>query len=117
MPQAPAAESPRAHGLASAIKQLFREAKRALTGKELSAPTPKQRRRRTDDTGRAAFKMAARNIMRRAVTVPLIGHAAEFLAETLDWLHFWNWNSPDIMSDFSDDFRHPDPNNDLSPHP
>jgi hypothetical protein len=62
--QTPADGGPRS--FAGSIKQLFREVKRALTGKESAAPEPKKRvRRRTEET-RGAFRLA-RNIMLRVI--------------------------------------------------
>jgi hypothetical protein len=72
-----------------AIKKLFREVKTALTCK---APAPQPSRRRTEDTGRAAFQMAARKIMRRAVRFQTQAYAAAsaYLWDTLDWLNQWH---------------------------
>lgn len=116
IPDRAAADYPRPRlFLPGAIMQLFREVKKAITG-EAPAPEPIQRRRRTEDTGRV-FRMTAQKIMRRAVTVPVIGHAAEFLADTLDWLHLWNWNTPDsTSSEACEDFHYAEHNH-LSPHP
>jgi hypothetical protein len=83
---------------------------KAITG-NAPAPQPKKRRR-TEETGRAAFKMAAKRIMRRAVTVPVIADAVEFLSDTLDWLNPY-WNA--ALDEPVDDFQRSE-QNDLSLH-
>jgi len=85
---------------------------RAITQR---APTPAARRRRHKEETSRAFKMTASDIMRRAARLPVIAHATEFLAETLDWLHFWNWNNPDPENEASESFHYADHDH-LSPH-
>jgi hypothetical protein len=82
--------------LGAAIKQLFRDVKTALTGKAPAAQ-PTQRRRRGEDTGQAAFRMAARKIVRRVVvTLPAEAYAraTAYLSDTLDWLNLWQDQPP-----------------------
>ena len=55
------------------------------------APPP-TRRRRTEDTGRAAFIRAAGKTMRPATRQPVIAAAASFMWDTLAWLHLWEGN-------------------------
>ena len=72
-----------------AIKTLFRQAVKALMHRDPSPPrTP---RRRTEDTGRAAFTRAAGKTMRPATRQPVIA-AAAFMWDTLVWLHLWEGN-------------------------
>ena len=74
-----------------AIKTLFREAIKALVHRDpVAQPT---RRRRTEDTGRAAFTRAAGKIIRPATRQPVIA-AASFVWDTLAWLHLWEGNDP-----------------------
>src|ERR1035438_7551924 len=69
------------------LKRQFREMVNALT-RHHPAPEPTQRRR-MEDTGRAAFRMAAGKIVRRAVRLPAAAYAATvtYLGDTLDWLN------------------------------
>src|SRR5713101_8130656 len=73
------------------LRRQFRELGKTITDKA-PAPEPKQRRRRTEDTGRAAFQMAARKIMHRTVRLPADAYAAATacLWDTLDWLNQWH---------------------------
>jgi hypothetical protein len=73
---------------AAAIKAQFRQLAEAMTPR---VPTPSRQRQRTEDEGRAAFGIAARNIMRRAVRLPAETYAAAtaYLSDTLDWLNLW----------------------------
>jgi hypothetical protein len=98
--------------------QLFREVKKAIT-REVPAPQPTPRRRK-EDTGRAAFQMAARKITCRAVRIPAEAYAAAtaYLWDTLDWLHQWH---SDLLAHHEpaseiDDDVHADPSNHLSLH-
>jgi hypothetical protein len=88
---ADADRSARPRSFAGAIVRLFRQAKKALTGEAPPAPQPKQRRR-TEDTGRAAFQMAARRIMRRTIRLRAEAYAAAtgYLWDTLDWINQWH---------------------------
>jgi type IV secretory pathway TraG/TraD family ATPase VirD4 len=71
---------------------------------KLAGETEPQRRRRTEETGRAAFKMAARNIMRRTIRLPAAAYAAvAFLSDTLDWLNPWHHDTAST-SELDDDF-------------
>jgi len=88
------------------LKRLFREAMRSLT---CGAPVPKpkpQRRRKTEDTGRA-FKLVARKIFRRILRMPVID---------LYTPELWQWNSPDSAYQAAEEFHYADPNH-LSPEP
>ena len=70
-----------------AIKGLFRGACKALTRRLAGAPAPVRRRRR-GEAGRAFA--AAKAIVRRAVRLPAQAFAAaRFLADTLEWLNYW----------------------------
>jgi len=71
--------------------QLFRDVNKAITS-AAAAPQPKQRPRRTEETGRAAFHMAARKIMRRTARLPAEAYAAATacLWDTLNWLNQWH---------------------------
>jgi hypothetical protein len=74
--------------------------KAALTHKADVAPQP-TRRRRTEDTGRAAFKLAAGKMMRRAVRIPAeaFATATGYLADTLDWLNQWHQHDEEACDD------------------
>jgi hypothetical protein len=74
--------------LPGAIKQLFRDVKIALTGKD--EPAPEVKRKRRDETTRA-FRMTAGKLVRRAVRLPAKAYAkaTAYLADTLDWLNLW----------------------------
>lgn len=84
-----------------AIKQLFRDVKAAVTEKP---PEPQQttRRRSRGETGSAAFKMAASNIMHRAARIPAEAYATAtaYLMDTLDWLNQWHHHDDDQNEDF-----------------
>jgi hypothetical protein len=55
--------------------------------------------------------MAARNILRHAVTWPVIGPAAGFLWDTLDWLNpYWTFDENEFQQDYHHGGR-----DDLSP--
>lgn len=72
------------------IKQLFRDLKNALTGKD-DQPAPEVKRKRREETGRA-FRMTARKLMRRTIRLPrqAFARATAYLADTLDWLNLWH---------------------------
>jgi hypothetical protein len=96
-----------------AIKTLFREAIKALMHRDpVAQPT---RRRRTEDTGRAAFTRAAGKTMRPAAKQPIIANAA-FMWDTLAWLHLWEWNDPTGNNEICEDFQYAEPQHYLSPH-
>jgi hypothetical protein len=66
------------------LKRQFREMMKAMTDRP-PAPEATQPRRRTEDTGRAALRMAAGKIVRRAVRIPAAAYAAAtYLWDTLD---------------------------------
>lgn len=96
------------------VKRLFREAGKALAG-PAPAPQPKPRRRRTGDTGRA-FRMAARHLTRRNPLAALLRNLAHAVWHALDWMHLWNWNSPDGASGKLDEDFHSAAPNYLFPH-
>ena len=100
---------------AKAIKTLFREAVKALMHCDPAAQ-PTQRRRRTEDTGRAAFTRTAGKIVCRATTQPVIANAASFMWDTLAWLHLWEWNDPTGNNEICEDFQYAEPQHYLSPH-
>ena len=92
------------------LKRQFRELVKAMTHSP-PAPEPQPRRRRTDDTGRAAFRTAAGKIVRRAARLPAAAHAAAtYLWDTLDWLNQWH-HQDDIAEDVQ-----PAPSEHLYPH-
>src|SRR5664279_1180109 len=87
------------------LKRQFREMVKAITNKT-PAPEPTQPRRRREDTGRAAFRMAAGKIMRRAVRIPAAAYAAAtYLWDTLDWLNPWQ-NDTASTSELGEDFHY-----------
>ena len=87
-----------------AIKTLFREAVKALMHRD-PAP-PRTRRRRTEDTGRAAFTRAAGKTMRPPTRQPVIANAASFMWDTLAWLHLWEGNDLGNTYETYDDHQH-----------
>ena len=87
-----------------AIKTLFRQAVKALTHRD-PAP-PRTRRRRTEETGRAAFTRAAGKTMRATTRQPVIAAAASFMWDTLAWLHLWEGNDLGITYEIYDDQKH-----------
>lgn len=94
------------------LKRQFREMVKAITRKP-PAPEPTQPRRRTEDTGRSAFRMAARKIVRRAARLPPEAYAVAtaYLSNTLDWLNEWHHHDSDVHEDFQ-----PAPSDHLYPH-
>ena len=102
-------EAPARQFLPGAIKQLFRDLKIALTGKD--EPAPEVKRKRRDETARG-FRMTARKLVRRAVRLPARAHAKAigYLADTLDWLNLWHHHDP-IAQDVE-----PAPDEHLYPH-
>jgi hypothetical protein len=98
--------------------RLFREVTKVITG-QAPAPQMKQRRRR-EDTGRATFQMAARNIMSRTIRLRAEAYAAAtaYLWDTLDWLSQWH---ADPLTHYDpggevDDDANASPSNHLSLH-
>ena len=86
------------------LKEQFRELAKVLTHNAL-APHPAQRRRRTEETGRA-FRMTAGKIMGRAVRLPAAAYAAvAFLSDTLDWLNPWQGHDTANTDNIDDDFH------------
>lgn len=80
------------------------------------APEPTPPRRRPEDTGRAAFRMAAGKIVRRAVRLPAAAYAAAtYLRDTLDWLNLWHDDA--ASSEFADEYDQQPPAQHLYPHP
>jgi hypothetical protein len=79
--------------IAGAIKGWFREAVKAVTGRDEDEPQPVSRRR-SGETDRG-FAMAAKAALRRAVRVPADAYAAvtAYLSDTLDWLNLWESNA------------------------
>ena len=87
--------------MAGRIRQLFRAVKNALTPKPPAPePEPRARRKGDEDTGRA-FRMTARQIMRRAARIPAEAYAkaTAYLADTLDWLNQWHHTADDFTED------------------
>jgi hypothetical protein len=95
-------------GIGGALKRLFRQAVKAVTGREIDAPAPKKsgRRRAGDDTARRFSKTAARltRLRLRPAASSLL-----WLTDTLDWLELWHNN------ELADDPPQEAPNNHLSP--
>jgi hypothetical protein len=99
-------------GRAQRLREQFRQLAQSLTPPP--APLPTQRRRRTEDTGRAAFQTAARSIVRRTVRIPAAAYRAiAFLSETLDWLN--PWHSVDAAAELNGGVE-PPPQQHLYPH-
>ena len=89
---------------AETLKRQFRAVMNAITNK-LPAPQPVQRRRRTEDTGKA-FRMTARKIIRRAARIPAAAYAATaYLWDTLDCLNPWQHDAS-TTSELDDDYQH-----------
>jgi len=101
--------------LGATIKERFRQLARSLTPREAPAPQPTLRRRRTDET-RGGFKLAARQIMRRAVRIPAAAYETiAFLSDTLDWLNPWHSGDESNPGEFNESFE-PIPQQHLYPH-
>ena len=96
---------------AAVLKEQFRRLAQSLTPREAPTPQPAQRRRRTEET-RGGFKLAAQQIMRRAVRrLPAAAYAAvDYLSDTLDWLNLWQ-----EADQLDDDFEPSQPQH-LYPH-
>jgi hypothetical protein len=97
---------------AGTIKQLFREAKQAVTGKACPAPKPKRRRRSGEVW--ASFEMAARKIVRHVVSLPELAYIALASDNPLDPLNPY-WSNPAITDEQTADI-HSSEQNLLSPH-
>lgn len=89
-------------------RSLFRRAAGELAKR--ARPPPQPRRRRREDA-KGTFKLAAANLLRRAVALPMLAEVAAFLADTLDWLNLWH--DDDAGDELPAD---PSPNH-LSPRP
>ena len=112
----PAADrSAKPRGFAGAIKQLFRDVKKAITGE---APAPPPQRRRTEDT-RSGFRPAAVRLV-RSIFHPREGEPERpWLSDTLEWLQLWT-EEPATGPDLDHDPMRPgsfDPSGDFSPDP
>jgi hypothetical protein len=96
-------------GIGGALKRLFRQAVKALTGRETDAPAPKKsgRRRSGENTSRRFTKTAAR--LTRWRLNQRVGPALIWLTDTLDWLDLWQHN------ELTDEVPQETHNNHLSP--
>jgi hypothetical protein len=122
MQQLSAVESPRPRSLAGAIKQLFWEAKKAITG-AVPALKPKRRRRKRDEDTRGLFKKLAMKLL--APVVRSIFDPGDFhwftppdeLDETQRLMRR-EWQNQGAMQQHSADNQasHHDQSNHLSPH-
>lgn len=95
-------------GISGAIRRLFRQAVKVLTGREIDAPLPKKSGRRSGEDAAQRFVRTAHRLTRlgtRAVTT------LPWLADTLDWLNLWRPGGIDPTDDLSQDSS----NNHLSP--
>jgi hypothetical protein len=95
-------------GSGGAIRQLFRQAVKVLTGRDDDAPKPKKSSRRKGDDSARRFTKTANCLTRlreRSFT------ALPWLADTLDWLNLWQ---PGPVDGCAADFSHNPPSNDLS---
>jgi hypothetical protein len=88
------------------MRQLFRQAVKALATRLIPAPK-KSARRRSDERGRQ-FRRLAKRIVQRYATH---SDVRSWLADTLDWLELWQ---PSASDDLSGDAESA-PNNHLSP--
>ena len=95
------------------IGSLFRRAMKILTGRAEPAPQPTKRRRRSGEAA-AAFKLAARAILRPISRLSVVIRSTAFLHETFPWLHLWEWNETSDKYDISEG-SDPNDNNHLSP--
>ena len=111
-----AADRRRPAGLAGKIRQLFWDAKQALTGKHVPAPEPQKRRRKEETRG--AFRLAAGRIMRRVRSM--------FHGDDFDWWppgemddaqrQQWHWNDQARFDEMTSFHASPNPSNYLFPH-
>jgi hypothetical protein len=96
-------------GRGGALRQLFRQAVRALTR---SDPAPqKSGRRRQGETRARQFRKAARRLMRWPLR-RANGTATLWLTDMFGWLNPWQQPAGDELAD---DRRQAGPNNHLSP--
>jgi hypothetical protein len=74
---------------AAMLKEQFRQLARSIIApREAPAPQPTKRRRRKEDTGHVAFRMAAKKVVRRTVRLPAAAYAAvSYLADALEWIN------------------------------
>jgi len=103
----PSETSAKPRSFAGTMKQLFRDAMKALTGKTPAPETKSRKKRTTDDTGRAFFRAARKFVghIRRRPAIQTLGlHEPEL----------WQWNNPDAMY-ASEEFHYTETNH-LSPH-
>jgi hypothetical protein len=82
------AQGSKNHTISGAIKEMFREAVKAITGPE-AEETP--RRRQRGDTERG-FQMVAKAVVRRTAQLPQEAYVAaiSFLSDARDWLSVWD---------------------------
>jgi hypothetical protein len=85
-------------GLGAALKKLFRQVVKVVTGRDADAPAPKKAsRRRSGEDGARLFKKAATRVTRQALrSVVRAFGAPPWLADTLDWLDLWQQNEPAV---------------------
>jgi hypothetical protein len=97
------------HGIAAIIKNLFRYTMRQLTHKT-PAPAPTSRRRSTTEDGGRAFKIAARKIMRRVISLPPIAYLAALVSDNpLDPANPY-WHDPATSEESPAHFQDSDQN-------
>ncbi len=71
------------------------------------ADAPEQvENRTTGGETQGLFALAAKKLFRREDRSAFVHHAFEYLTDTLDWLHLWNWNEPQNDFDDYDDTVH-----------
>lgn len=86
------------------LKGQFRALMNAITNQRLT-PQPVQRRRRTEDTGKA-FRRTARKMMPRAARIPAAAYrATAYLWDTLDWLNPWRHDAS-TTGELDDDYQY-----------
>jgi hypothetical protein len=95
-------------GIGGAIRRLFRQAVKVLTGRETDVPMPKKSGRRTGDNTARRFTRTAHRLTRLRVRAAA---ALPWLVDTLDWLNLWQPGGADLTDDLSQD----SPKNHLSP--
>jgi hypothetical protein len=102
-------------GIGGAIRRLFRQAVKAVTGRKADAPRPKKAGRRgtgEDGAGRLFYRVAQRLTRSRVRPAYPAASALLWLADTLDWLDLWH---PAGSIDPANDASQEAINNDLSP--
>jgi hypothetical protein len=106
LPAVPEPSSAQGRGVppsfAGTINQLFREVKRAVTGKACPAPKPKRRRRSGEVW--ASFRMAARKIMRSMASLPAWAYIALASDNPLDPLNPY-WSNPAVTDEQTADIH------------